>query len=315
MYVIMYHYVRNLQNSRYPKIKGLELQYFKQQISFLKENHFQFVSLRDVMERNDLDKNSVLLTFDDGYLDHYLNVFPILVENGISGLFSMPAKIIREKKVLDVNKIHFILASAHVLAVRDKLFVLLNKYRPKYGGGGVIPPNEELYQKLARQERYDDLDTVFIKSVLQKELPEKLRNQIVNELFEEFVSDNEAMFVDELYMNMDQIRFMKRSGMEFGLHGYEHYWMNRLTDDELRTDTEKALETFDGIVNVSDWSYIYPYGSYSDQVITIARSMGATSGFGTEVAVYNPDCDNAFKIPRMDTNDFPPKSRNYLEFC
>lgn len=136
MYVIMYHYVRNLQGSRYPQIKGLELQYFKQQISFLKENQFQFVSLQDVMERRKLGKNSVLLTFDDGYLDHYLNVFPILIENGISGLFSMPAKIIREKKVLDVNKIHFILASAHVLAVRDKLFALLNKYRSEYGGGG-----------------------------------------------------------------------------------------------------------------------------------------------------------------------------------
>lgn len=180
-------------------------------------------------------------------------------------------------------------------------------------GGGVFPSNEELYHKLAKQGRYDDMDTAFIKSVLQYELPEKLRNLIVNKLFAEFVTDNESVFVDELYMSMDQIRLMKRYGMEFGIHGYEHNWMNRLTDRELRNDTISALEVFDEVIDSSDWTYVYPYGSYSDHVIKVAKSMGATSGLGTDVAVYHPDVNDVFKIPRLDTNDFPPKSENYLE--
>lgn len=39
--------------------------------------------------------------------------------------------------------------------------------------------------------------------------------------------------MDELYMNMDQVRMMKGEGMEFGIHGYDHYWMNRLKKEEL----------------------------------------------------------------------------------
>lgn len=33
--VVMYHYVRDLQNSRYPQIKGCDVRLFKEQIKFL----------------------------------------------------------------------------------------------------------------------------------------------------------------------------------------------------------------------------------------------------------------------------------------
>ena len=34
LYIAMYHYVRDLKNSRYPDIKGLDISLFKQQIAF-----------------------------------------------------------------------------------------------------------------------------------------------------------------------------------------------------------------------------------------------------------------------------------------
>lgn len=83
----MYHYVRNVKKSSVPGIKDLELEDFKKQIQFLKENNFNFVTLQDVLQKNKLDSKNILLTFDDGYLDHYLNVFPILHQNGINGVF------------------------------------------------------------------------------------------------------------------------------------------------------------------------------------------------------------------------------------
>lgn len=35
LYIVMYHYVRDLQYSRYPQIKGMDYQLFKEQIAFL----------------------------------------------------------------------------------------------------------------------------------------------------------------------------------------------------------------------------------------------------------------------------------------
>lgn len=311
MYIVMYHYVRRVKESRYPRIKGLELSYFKQQIDFFRNHGFDFVSLDNMIEGKGIGDKSILLTFDDGYIDHYLSVFPLLEQSRIAGVFSMPAKILKERKALDVNKIHYILACTKIIELREKLFERMNHYR---GLEFEYPSNKELYDKLAVADRFDNKDTVFVKRILQVELPEKLRNLITEELFKEFVTDYEAAFVDELYMNMDQIKTMKRHGMEFALHGYDHYWMNHLPEENLIKDISDALDVFDGIIDTHNWCCCYPYGSYSDDVVRVAKCLGATSGLSTDVAVYHPKEDDIYKIPRFDTNDFPPKSENYLNY-
>lgn len=311
MYAIMYHYVRPIEQSRYPGIKGLELRMFKEQVRFLQNNGYNFVSMKDIVESRNINDKSVLLTFDDGYIDHFTNVFPFLAENGITGVFSMPGKIIREKKVLDVNKIHFILASADIDVIKSKVFERLDYYR---GSEYDIASNDELYNKLAVANRFDNKDTIFVKRLLQVELDEGLRNKITDELFRNIVSDNEAAFVDELYMSMDQVKLMSKSGMEFGIHGYDHYWMNRLEKDKLIEDIQNAQDVFESVINPDNWMCCYPYGSYSDGVIEVVKKLGATSGLATDVRAYNPDKDDIYKIPRLDTNDFPPKSENYKNY-
>ena len=266
MYVIMYHYVRKLKGSRYSGIKGLELDFFRKQLAFLLQNGFRFVTLEDILQGRTLSSESVLMTFDDGYIDHYLNVFPLLEQNGIYGVFSMPGKILRERKILDVNKIHFILAEADVQVVKAKLFQKLDAYRSTEFS---YASNQDLYKKLAIPGRYDGKDTIFVKRILQAELPERLRNMICDELFRELVADQESAFVDELYMSMDQIWTMRRHGMAFAVHGYDHYWMDRLSEQELRNDLTNALDVFDGIIDADSWTNCYPYGACTDNVIRV----------------------------------------------
>lgn len=309
MYVIMYHYVRKLKGSRYSGIKGLELDFFRKQLAFLLQNGFRFVTLEDILQGRTLSSESVLMTFDDGYIDHYLNVFPLLEQNGIYGVFSMPGKILRERKILDVNKIHFILAEADVQVVKAKLFQKLDAYRSTEFS---YASNQDLYKKLAIPGRYDGKDTIFVKRILQAEIPERLRNMICDELFRELVADQESAFVDELYMSMDQIWTMRRHGMAFAVHGYDHYWMDRLSEQELRNDLTNALDVFDGIIDADSWTNCYPYGACTDNVIRVSKELGAAAGMGTTAAVYHPEQDDIFKIPRLDTNDFPPKSSHYV---
>lgn len=310
MYIIMYHYVRKIIGSKYPNIKGLELIDFKKQIEWLYVNGFQFVTLDDLINKENITDKSVLLTFDDGYSDHYQVVFPFLKKCGIQGVFSVPGKLIREKKILDVNKIHFILASANIEIILNRLFAKMNYYR---GKEFTFALNKELYNRFAIANRFDDKDTIFVKRILQVELPKKVRSLIVNELFSELVTDEETKFADELYMSWDNIQTMSQNGMCFGIHGYDHFWMNRLTEAELRNDLNQALDVFDGIIDLKNWCICYPYGSYNDLVIQISKEMGATSGMGTNVAQYCCEQDDIFKLPRLDTNDFPPRSNNYKQ--
>lgn len=223
----------------------------------------------------------------------------------------MPAKILKERKALDVNKIHYILASTEVTKLREKVFKLMDFYR---GEEFDYPTNRELYNELAVADRFDNKDMIFVKRVLQFGLPERVRNMITGELFKEFVTDQEAAFVNEVYMNMDQIKTMKRHGMEFAIHGYDHYWMDHLPQQSMLEDLEKALDIYDGIIDTKDWCCCYPYGGYNDEVIQAVKRLGATSGLTIDIAAYHPLEDDLYKIPRLDTNDFPPKSSNYLNY-
>ena len=310
--IVMYHYVRNLRHSRYPEIKGLDFELFRQQIRFLKEN-FHIVRMEDVIEAvrtgKKLPEKAALLTFDDGYADHFTNVFPVLMKEGIQGSFFISGKTFVEHKLLDVNKIHFILAAAPVEKLKAELFSLLDHYR---GREFSFPSNEELYREYGIANRFDDADVIFAKRILQTVLPKELRNIISSRLFEKYIGMSEEAFAYELYMSREQIRCMKNCGMHIGLHGYDHYWLGNLNEEDMKRDIKEAHHALQEFMD-SEWVMNYPYGSYNEEVIRAVKEAGGVLGLSTRVSVADLDRDDCYALPRLDTNDFPPKSENYKQ--
>ena len=316
--IIMYHYVRDLRHSRYPGIKGLDVNLFQQQISFLKRK-FHIVTMEEVIDafetRNELPENAVLLTFDDGYIDHYTYVFPILEDAGVQGSFFIPGKTFSTHELLDVNKVHYILASAHMDKLLSDVFERMNYYR---GIEFDFPSNKELFAEFAKANRFDTKETIFVKRMLQTVLPEKLRNHISSDLFEKYVGVSEEKLAYELYMTREQIRTIKRHGMFIGIHGYDHYWLGNLSIEQMQADVSKALVVMDEFIDSTHWVMNYPYGNYNRDVLNYISEHGACLGMTTEVKVV--DCGKLLsmeygqlQLPRFDCNDFPPKSDNYLD--
>ena len=112
--IIMYHYVRDLKNSRFPGIKGLDLDLFREQIQYLRK-HYHIITMEEVIHSIDnqvkIPRKSVLLTFDDAYSDHYMNVFPILDKYQLQGSFYIPSKAVLENTVLDLINMTLLLES------------------------------------------------------------------------------------------------------------------------------------------------------------------------------------------------------------
>ena len=174
--VVMYHYVRYIKDSFFKNIKGLEFELFKKQIDFLGKN-FNFITAEDLINHlydgKELPKKPLILTFDDGYIDHYLYVFPYLFSLGIQGSFFVPVKAISENKILDVNKIHFILDALNYNSeiLMKELNHLIEKYKKDFN----LFDFEYYYNAYAKANRFDDKNIVFVKKMLQVVLPENLR--------------------------------------------------------------------------------------------------------------------------------------------
>ena len=309
--IVMYHYVRDLKRNRYPQIKGLDIREFKEQISWLNKN-YNIVRVEDIIAAYDcgekLPDKAMLLTFDDGYVDNYTYCFPLLDELNLQGVFYISGKSMAERKLLDVNKIHFVLASAKVRDLIQDVASELEIYSKEQN----IPSFDELYKRYAVPSRWDDKETVFLKRILQTGLPEAVRNHITSNLFKRWVGVDEETFANELYLDIEQIKCMKRHGMHIGLHGYEHYWMGNMELKEMQEDVQKSLRVLEDVINPTSWILNYPYGSYNDSVVEYIKSLGCTLAMTTEVGVADIGHHSRYMLPRLNTNDFPPKGENYI---
>lgn len=317
--IIMYHYVRPIKDSRYPGIKGLELDLFKEQLDFVRKN-YKVVTVEEVVEAVNgkavLPDRAMLLTFDDGYRDHYEYVLPLLRRYGMQGSFYVPSAVVEHHRVLDTNKIHYILAGADIDSLMSKLYGMLDDYRQDgyRENDYVLEPNEELYAKLARVNRWDPAEVIFIKRLLQTYLPEKLRHEIVDRLFLDIMNLSEEEFAKELYINMDEIREMKKEGMFFGLHGSDHIWLDKASEEQMMKDISHAKEYFADAMDPEYLVMNYPYGGYNDAVVNYVRSIGCKLGITVEARMARIGEDDPMLLPRLDTNDLPPKSENYREY-
>jgi peptidoglycan/xylan/chitin deacetylase (PgdA/CDA1 family) len=307
--VVMYHYVREIVNSQFPNIKGLELQAFIEQIKYFNK-HYNFVTIEQVIDsinnNSPLPPKSILLTFDDGYKDHYSNVLPVLIEHKIKGCFYVPAIPIIEKKILDVNKIHFILAqvgeniNSLVSDLREALFINKNEYN--------LQDFEFYYKKLAMANRFDAPEVIFVKRLLQVELTETLRAKITDALFNKYIHIEEEEFAENLYLSKKEISEMLNEGMHIGCHGYNHYWWNKLKENELENEIDKSIEFLRDLgVNTENWTAAYPYGSYSLGVERMLKEKKCKLAFTTEVGIATCSGMQRLLMERLDTNDLPRK--------
>jgi len=305
--IVMYHYVRDLEHSRYPEIKGLTTAHFKAQIDYIKK-YYNVISGHDLLDAinsgSELPPRALLLTFDDGYSDHFTQVFPILDQEGIRACFFPSAKCILENEILDVNKIHFILASApDKMELIENIFSMVAEYRTKF----QLLNSDQYWKKLAVAKRFDTREVAFIKHMLQRELPERVRKAITNALFKKYVSSDERAFSQELYMSLDQLQCLYRHGMYIGSHGYNHYWLDHLERKEQETEICQSLEFLRRIsgTTVEEWIMCYPHGAYNDSLLAVLADHGCTLGLTTKIGIADLEQHHPLALPRIDTNDLP----------
>ena len=304
--IIMYHYVRPIKESRYPEIKGLERQHFKGQLDYLCR-HYNPISMETFLsadpDRDDLPPRPVLLSFDDGFLDHYLHVFPILIDRGLTGAFFPPAEPVISRKVLDVHKIHFLLASVPDKAdIVAKMEQLIDAAR----GRGETRPKDEYRNQYWQASRFDPPEVIYLKRMLQKALPQDLRVEILDKLFNRFVTVDESAWAEELYLNVDQLRVMSDNGMHLGSHGAKHFWLSQLSREEQACDIDSSLCLFDLIgLPRKGFTFCYPYGDYNKDTLDILRQRGCAAAFTAKGGLIDFSTDERLTLDRLDTNDFP----------
>ncbi len=295
--IYMYHYVRDYSNNKYSEIKGMDVREFENQIEFLLEEGYTFISISE-LEKINLKprKKYAILTFDDGYKEHYTYVFPILKKYGIKGTFYVTSAPIKSKEMLNINRIHYILATSSSDDIYNKLIAELKNYN--------LYNNIDIYkEKYLHANRWDNEKVIFIKRMLQVGLPEDIRLEIAKKLFKQYVGD-EKIFANELYLSPSEIKEMYLAGMDIGIHTENHLWLSSLDKEKQRYEITKNIEfLLDLGIEKEKLSICYPFGGYNDTTLSICKDLGIEKGVTTEARSYDYINDDSLQIPRYDCND------------
>jgi len=300
---IMYHYVRPTDTTQ-PHLFYLNIEDFQRQLDFFKTS-FGFVTRNqwnDALRNNEQLPDGVVLTFDDGLIDHYRYVHPILKERGLWGVFYVSSATIRTRQLLNVHRVHYLLGRFGGSAVLRVLEAVVSDEH-------FIDGFYEQLRTIPYANQTMDEHSLRVKKIVNYSLQPQHKDSVLSEVFLQLAGD-ESLISKQFYMNESQMLEMSRAGLTFGAHGETHNLLTKFQDSDLKREVSGSIKSINEILDEQSETFCYPYGgsdSWNSQILNELRQQEIRYGFCVESTdIKQSDLrDRPLTLPRYDCNEFP----------
>jgi len=310
MNVLMYHFISAVKDSSlFLGVHGFEVGDFEDQISFLTKNKtvINETDIKISISTQDyLDDNYVYLTFDDGFKQHFDNVYPVLKDYGVQASFFVPTMGLETGKTPIVEKqrlLQYNLFSSYQEFL--DIFCNLARVKSKAGHSNIFYSNDENInnsQDYLKEYDFYSNEERFFRLLRNEYLSIEDFEDVINNMFSKFYS-NEKKFIDEYYMSISDLKTMSNNGMVIGGHSYSHPFLNKIPVNEMQQEIDRSMLFLRRKVDKSINSFAYPFGAFNDNVVDYLRQSGLDYAFDTrsqgENSQYNlkrNDAASYFKI-------------------
>lgn len=304
--IVTYHYLRDPLAAIRPGFDALGTAAFETQLDFFAQ-HYAVVAPAAVGEAlsggRPLPDRALMLSFDDGLIEHFTIAHPALQRRGWSAAFFPPVASTCGRRLLMVHKIHAILA--HCSDRRGLAIELRHAIDQRVPADGLRPA-ADYYAELAHRGRYDDADTMFVKRALQRGLPVAHAGEIADALLQRHLGLSPGQLAERHYLTYEQLRQMAAAGQEIGGHGDTHIWLDAATPQQRAEEIRRTADFLGSLgAQPRPWCFSYPYGRPDPLSIPALKAAGCIWAVSTEPRIADLAQDDRFALPRFDTNDFP----------
>ena len=296
--ILMYHRICDLEID--PWGLSVNSDNFEQQLLVLKRK-FNVISLTELVERLNQKKslkNCVCITFDDGYLDNYLNAKPLLEKYNCPATFFIPTYFIGSSMQFWWDELAEIILKSpklplHIsLNINDELlmFDLENELltaqdelkHKSWRYTDAIPTKRcELYLLIWKKLQPLNLDVII--GVLNK-----IRN------WANYIGHNSRMV-----MNMNELTSLANNPIfKLGIHTATHLALGQhsygIQNEEIKTSATVLQQFSKGFTNI----VAYPYGNYNQDTIDIMQNQRIAAAVTTRAICVTGDGGN-FQLGRV----------------
>jgi len=297
MNIIMYHYVRPYSKS-FPFFKNLDLMNFSKQLDYFEKN-YGFLSKEDYQEsiKTGVSKKGVVLTFDDGFKDHYEHVLPELNKRRLWGIFYIPTAQYLNNKLLGVHRVHFLKGKYGSSFILKEVLKRTKDY--------MINPilieqfSNTTYHFFEREEDEKKLQ-LLLNYYIDYDFRDKILDSLMIDLFDE------SELFKKTYLNKDEIIKLHEYGNIIGPHTVNHKVLSRLSYDEQYFEINESSKFLYSMIDVKYKTFCYPYGyksSYNDSTKQILKGLGFDDACIFDNKLKNEKI-NKYELSRIDCNQF-----------
>ncbi len=259
-------------------------QAFHDQMAYLKK-HFvpmRFTEMLDQLARGQrVPKGAVLVTFDDGYDDNYRVAFPILRDLGMSAMFFV--------------------STGHIDSGRPYAYDWLVHMVCSTAADRLIAPELQLDWTLGR--------TLAERRVQASELLDRLKSldddgqsALINRLETEWNMPRAHGHDHCRPMTWDQLREMRRAGMEVGSHGVHHRMLAKLSPERMSAEVHGSKATLERELGAPIDVLSYPVGgpdAFDAETVDAVRAAGFRMACSYVAGTGAVQATTLYSLPRL----------------
>jgi peptidoglycan/xylan/chitin deacetylase (PgdA/CDA1 family) len=300
--VLMYHRIEEQQQD--PWDLCVSPRNFEGHLEVLRQR-YTVVSMTELTERlkqNRSLKNLVCLTFDDGYLDNYINAWPVLRS------FNMPASFFLTNKMSSGDAFWWDILEDAVLnttLLPIEVSVTVGEKHQRFSLSRATTLSNEMKLEHVRWRYGMPLSTQRLAMFVK--LWELLKGVSVPQRQKSLESILAALEVRTVktppLMSAQQvIEIAGDNRIEIGGHTVNHPALGTLNNDEQRIEILQNKTELEALIGKSLRGFAFPYGHYNPATPGLVEDLGfnyavTTGGFKTELR-HTP-----FSIPRIQVKD------------
>ena len=263
---------------------------FAWQMEFLK-SHFNVIPGREltrrVKSRDDSDRMAVVITFDDGYVNNYTVVYPLLRKYDIPASFFITSGAIDTKELFWFDKV--------ILPIQYSDCSHINLSR--YGLGRVNFSRDSI------EKRWTDLQSLL---ALLKQIEYSKMLEIV-----EYVADTyripDEVVAPLLPLESNHVVEMSESDLiDIGSHTHNHRILSQIQEDQVEREIKLSVDLLENMCGSRIEMFSFPNGQSSEIAIKALRKYGIKQAFITRSGYYK-STDDPLAIPRIGISGFDSK--------
>lgn len=291
--ILNYHRIGNADETLFDSgVFSATAEQFDSQITYLKRR-FHMATLEEVFAMMGGDApqgTSVLITFDDGYLDNYTLAFPILRSKGVQAVFFLPTAFIGTGKLPWWDII------AYIIKRSVKKHIHLDYPEPA---------DFDLTRDRAKQVCMQIL-RVFAQPAV------KDTEHFLADLERECEVSRPEAGAERCFLNWDEVRDMQQQGMAFGSHTHRHEILTKLSPELQLEEVRSSREILERELNRCVDVLAYPVGlkhCFSADTISALQQTGYRAAFS-----FYGGSNPTRKIRPFDIRRYGVADQSYARF-